>query len=43
MPDRFKCIMSGVSLRLEGNDQLPRVLLLARIVKRGSGNNLEYQ
>ena len=43
MFDRFKCNMSGVSLRLDGNDQLHRVLLLTRIVERGSGSNPGYQ
>jgi len=43
MFDRFKCNMSGPSVRLDGNDQPRRVLLLARIVERGSGNNPEHQ
>jgi len=43
MFDRFKCNMSNDSLRLDGNDQLRRDLLLARIVARSSGNIPEQQ
>jgi hypothetical protein len=42
MIDRFKCNMSGASLRLDGSDQLRRDLFLARIVERSSGNVLEH-
>ena len=40
MFDRFKCNMSGASVRLDGNDRLHRDLLLEQIVERGSENFL---
>jgi len=43
MIERFKCNMSGASLRLDGNDRLRRDLLLARIVEHGSGKVPEHQ
>ena len=43
MSDRFKCHMSGASVRLDGNDQLRRDLLLARVVVRSNGNVLKHQ
>ena len=42
MFDRFKCNMSGASVRLDGNDQLHRDLFVVRIVERGSGNVPEH-
>jgi hypothetical protein len=43
MFDRFKCTMSGASLRLDGSDQLRRDSLSARIVERSSGNIPQHQ
>jgi len=40
MFERFKCNMSRASVRLDGNDQLHRDLLVEQIVERGSGNFL---
>jgi len=40
--DRFKCNMSGDSIRLDGNDRLRRDLLLARIVEHSSDNIPEH-
>ena len=43
MIDRFKCNMSGGSIRLDGNDRLRRDLPLDRIVERSNGNIPEHQ
>lgn len=43
MLDRFKCNMSGPSVRLDGNDRLHRDLSLKLIVQRSSGNILRHQ
>ena len=43
MFDRFKCNMSGASVRLDGNDRLHCDLSLKQIVGRSSGNILKHQ